>query len=321
MLKIEDIYKASKRIKKFVRETPTIRDEYLSDLTSKEVFLKLENLQVTHAFKIRGSANVIPLLSTKQKKQGLITASTGNHGLGFSYVSGKLGVNSIVVVPINAPRTKVKHIKQNGSKVIYYGESYYEASEFAHAIAKKQNRHYVHSFDNEAFFAGVGTIFLELIDKIPNLDVVIAPIGGGGLLAGISFAAKTINPKIKVFGVQAKGAPSMYQSIKNGSPITLKMVDTLADGVAVKQPSELSFSYVQKFVDGILLVSDNDIKNAITVLHNNSKLIVEGAGAVSTAALIRYQNKIKGKKVALIITGGNIDTDFLIRLLQEKEVT
>lgn len=317
MLNLKNIYQASRRIKAFVIKTPLVKDDYLSKLTKSSVFLKLENLQITHAFKIRGSANVIPKLSVKQKRQGLITASTGNHGLGFSYVAGRLGIDSVVVVPVNAPKTKVENIRQNGSRILFHGESYYEASVYAHILAEKEKRHYVHSFDDEMFFAGVGTIFLEILDRIPDVDVVIGPIGGGGLIAGISFTAQMINPKIKVYGVQATGAPSMHRSLKNGSPITLKNVNTLADGVAVKRPSELSFSYVQKFAHQVLLVSDKDIKNAITVLHTKSKIVAEGAGAVATAALIRHRDKFKGKKVAVIVTGGNIDPTVLVKILEE----
>lgn len=276
---------------------------------------------MTHAFKIRGNANVIPLLSANEKKQGLITASTGNHGLGFSYISGKLGLDSIVVVPVNAPKTKkIENIKRNGSKIVVFGKSYHEASLYAHKIAEEKNRYYVHSFDDERIFAGTGTIFLEIIEKVPEIDTVIGPIGGGGLVAGLSFAAKMLNPGIKVFGVQSKGAPSTYQSLKSGYPVTLRKINTFADGIAVKQPGSLSFEYIQKFADGVLLVSDADIKKALALLHTHSKLVVEGAGAASVAALIKYSQKIKTKKVALIVTGGNIDTDALLHILQERQV-
>lgn len=315
MLSLQKIYNATVRIKKFIQKTPVVKDEYLSILTGKEIFLKLENLQVTHAFKIRGSANVIPLLSSVEKKRGLITASTGNHGLGFSFVSGKLGINSLVVVPKNAPETKVENIKRNGAKVIFHGESYYEASEYAHKLSEDGKLTYIHSFNDEEFFAGVATVFLELIKEIPDLDTIIGPIGGGGLIAGVSFAAKMVNPKIQVYGVQAQGAPSMYKSIKEGYPVTLKSVQTIADGVAVKQPSNLSYSYVKKYSDGIFLVSDTDIKKTIVSLLYNSKQVVEGAGAVATAALINNFNHMKAKKIAIIVSGGNIDIKLLKKLI------
>lgn len=204
MLTLDIIHQATKRIKPYIKVTPTIYDDYLSEFCKKQVFLKLENFQITHAFKIRGNANTIPGLSDKKKHNGLITASTGNHGLGLAYISTKLGIDAIIVVPTFAPKIKIEIIEKYGGKVVVHGSTFLEASEYAHKIADEEKRQYLGSFDSESFFAGNATIFLEMLSEVSDIDTIIAPIGGGGLLSGVAFVAKAINPKIKVYGVQSK---------------------------------------------------------------------------------------------------------------------
>lgn len=318
MLTIQNIYEATERVNKFAIQTPLVKNNHLSKVLKKNIFCKLESLQVTNAFKIRGNANAIPLLSAKQKRQGLITTSTGNHGLGFACVAKALHIDAVVVVPETAPKMKVVKIQESGARIISYGKSFSEAYKYAHKIASEEKRQYIGSFDNEPFFAGNATTALEILKEIDDLDVIIGPIGGGGLMAGVAFTAKQLKPSIKIYGVQSEGAPAMYRSIKENKLITLPATHTIADGVAVNQPSLLRMEYVKKYVDDILLVSDDDIKDALSLLHDESKLVVEGAGAASTAALIKYQQLIPGKKIALIITGGNINQQMLIDIIQEK---
>lgn len=316
MITLQDVYEARNRISKHIKITPVISDDYINKLIGQEVYFKLENFQTTHAFKIRGSANKILQLSSSEKERGVITASTGNHGQGFSCIADRMGIDAIVVVPKNAVEKKIRAIKHWGAKIILHGGNYDEASIFAHKLAEEQKKIYIHSFDDEQIIAGNGTIFLELLKVVPDIDMVIAPIGGGGLISGISFAAKNINPKIQVIGVQTEGAPSMFKSFKKKRVITLKSISTIADGIAVSRPGEINFQYARRFVDDIVLVSDQEIRESIRFLHEKLNIVVEGAGAAAFAAVINKKVK-KQKLVACIVSGGNIDLKLLLEILSK----
>ena len=314
MITLDRIYHARYVLKKVIRETDVIYAPKLSP--DSEIWLKTENLQITGSFKVRGAYYRMSQLSDEEKAKGVIACSAGNHAQGVALAAEKNGIKSIICLPDGAPISKVEATKSYGAEVCLVKGVYDDA--YAEALRQRDEHGYtfIHPFDDEDVIAGQGTIGLELIEQLPDLDAVIVPIGGGGLISGIAFALKSLNPKIKVYGVQAAGAPSMYNSVKDGGIQRLDSVSTIADGIAVKEPGVNTFEIVSKYVDDIVTVSDDEISAAILALMEQQKLVSEGAGAVPVAAAMFNKVPVKGKKVVCLISGGNIDVTILSRVIK-----
>ncbi|MBQ7026903.1 MAG: threonine ammonia-lyase [Ruminococcus sp.] len=314
MITLDRIYHARYVLKQVIRETDVIYAPKLN--TDSEIWLKTENLQITGSFKVRGAYYRMSQLSDEEKAKGVIACSAGNHAQGVALAAAKNGIKSIICLPDGAPISKVEATKSYGAEVCLVKGVYDDA--YAEALRQRDEHGYtfIHPFDDENVIAGQGTIGLELIEQIPDLDAVIVPIGGGGLISGIAFALKSLNPKIKVYGVQAAGAPSMYKSVKDGGIQRLDSVSTIADGIAVKEPGVNTFEIVSKYVDDIVTVSDDEISAAILALMEQQKLVSEGAGAVPVAAAMFNKVPVKGKKVVCLVSGGNIDVTILSRVIK-----
>lgn len=315
MVTLTDVWNARERIRDRALRTPLIFSPSLSQQIGNEVYLKLENLQLTGAFKVRGNLNKLYSLSGVQGRTGLVTATTGNHGQGLAYAAKCVGMPVTVVVPEGAARTKIASVEALGARIVISGRNYDDAARVAHAIEEEEGLTYVHSFDDPHIIAGQGTIGLEILEDLPDVDLVVAPIGGGGLISGLGVALKESGYGIKLVGVEAHGAPSMYESIKRGAPTELSSASTMADGIAVRRPGDLTFEMARRYVDGIVLVSDDEILSALRTLALAAKLVVEGAGAASVAALLSRRLQVKHQKVVCVISGGNIDAEFMKKLL------
>lgn len=314
MLSLDQIFSAQVVLKDIIRETKVVPSNGIS--TSCKLFLKPENLQRTGSFKLRGSGYKIATLSDEEKKKGVIACSAGNHAQGVALAASKLGIPSLICLPDSAPISKVEATKSYGAQVCLVSGVYDDAYNKALELKDEMGYTFVHPFDDEAVIAGQGTIGLEIVNELNDIDAVIVPIGGGGLIAGVAYAIKSIRPSIKVYGVQAAGAASMYNSIKSGHIEKLDSVSTIADGIAVKQPGENTFEIISKYVDDIALVSEDEIASAILSLIENQKMIAEGAGAVSVAAAMFDKFPIAGKKVVSLVSGGNIDVTSLSRVIE-----
>ncbi len=316
-ISLDQIRQARERIKDKVNRTPCIYSLPLSRMTGKEVFLKLENLQVTQAFKARGNANKIALLNKEQKERGVITASSGNHGQGLSLAALRNGVKAIVVLPEAAPLNKREKIKENRAEVIIEGKTYDDAALYAHSLAEDKGYTYIPSFDDADIIAGNGSIGLEILEDVPQAQIIVFPIGGGGGISGVCLAAKQIKTGIQIIGVEAAGAAAMLESVKADKLVELPSINTFADGIAVRKPGELNFKIVKHCVDNIVTVSDEEMKSAIVTLARGAKIIAEGAGAASVASLLFEKFPIKdGSNVVCVISGGNIDMDLFREILQ-----
>jgi threonine dehydratase len=316
-ISLDQIRQARERIKDKVNRTPCVYSLPLSRMTGREVFLKLENLQLTQAFKARGNANKIALLSQEQKERGVITASSGNHGQGLSLAALRNGVKAVVVLPEAAPLNKREKIKENRAEVIIRGKTYDDAALYAHSLAEDKGYTYIPSFDDPDIIAGNGSIGLEILEDVPQAEIIVFPIGGGGGISGVCMATKQINPDIQIVGVEAAGAASMFESVKAGKLVELPSIDTFADGIAVRKPGELNFEIVKHCVDNIVTVSDEEMKSAIVTLAREAKIIAEGAGAASVATLLFEKFPVRdGSNVVCVISGGNIDMD-LFRAIME----
>lgn len=316
-ISLDQIKQARERIKDKVNRTPCIYSLPLSRTTGKEVFLKLENLQVTQAFKARGNANKIALLSKEQKERGVITASSGNHGQGLSLAALRNGVKAVVVLPEAAPLNKREKIKENRAEVIIKGETYDDAALYAHSLAEDKGYTYIPSFDDPDIIAGNGSIGLEILEDVPQTEIIVFPIGGGGGISGVCLATKQIKADIQIIGVEAAGAAAMLESVKANKLVELPSINTFADGIAVRKPGELNFKIVKHCVDNIVTVSDEEMKSAIVTLAKEAKIIAEGAGAASVAALLFKKFPIKdGSNVVCIISGGNIDMNLFRGILE-----
>lgn len=315
---LKSIKDAEQRIQGSVLKTPCTYSLPLSRRCRKEVFLKLENLQVTQAFKARGNANKIGLLSQEEKDRGVITASSGNHGQGLSLAALRAGIKAVIILPEVAPRNKIEKIKENQAQVIIHGKAYDDACHYAHILAEKNHYTYVQSFDDLDIIAGNGTIGLEILEEVPQAQMIICPIGGGGGISGIALLAKQIKKEARVIGVQAEKAASMVESVRSGNIVELPSADTFADGIAVRKPGSITFKIVKKYVDGLVTVSEEEIKSAVFTLAREAKVIAEGAGASTVAALL--SNKINSKEISTIvclITGGNIDINVFNSILND----
>ena len=313
MLTLDKIYHAAFTLKGVARVTDLLSSSSLK--TNTHMYLKTENLQVTGSFKVRGSYYKISQLTDEQKKAGVIACSAGNHAQGVALSATKNGIKSVVCMPDGAPISKVEATKGYGAEVVLVPGVYDDA--YNKAVELKEEKHYtfVHPFDDEDVIAGQGTIGLEILSQFEDIDAVVVPIGGGGLISGVAFAIKNLKPKIKVYGVQAANAPSMYESIKNNKQITLDTVSTFADGIAVKHPGDNTFALVNKYVDDIVTVSEDEIAMAILTLMERQKLISEGAGATAVAAVLSDKVPVDGKNVVCVVSGGNIDVNILSRVL------
>ncbi len=310
---IADIFDARKVLQGVARRTPIIK----SIITDKcQLYLKPENLQVTGSFKIRGAYNKISRLTPAEKQAGIIACSAGNHAQGVALSAQKLGIRAVICMPASAPQVKVDCTRNMGAEIVLVPGTFDDAYQKALELQKEYGYTFIHPFNDEAVIAGQGTIGLEIMEDIPDADIIVCPVGGGGLIAGIAFAAKTINPNIKVYGVQSAGAPSMYASMAGGYITKLAKMDTIADGIAVGQVGWLTFDFAKKYVDDILVVTDGKIAKAIKALITSEKLVAEGAGATPLAALLAgYIPDInKDKKVVCVVSGGNIDIPLLARL-------
>lgn len=314
MLTLDTIYKASHVLKEVIRSTDLIKAPKINE--DAEVYLKTENLQVTGSFKVRGAYYKISTLSEEERKKGVIACSAGNHAQGVALAATKAGIKSLICLPDGAPISKVEATKGFGADVCLVPGVYDDAYNKALELRDEKGYTFIHPFDDENVIAGQGTIGLELLEQLPEMDAVVVPIGGGGLISGVAFAIKQLNPKIKVYGVQAAGAPSMFNSIKDGKIERLDSVATIADGIAVKEPGENTFELVQKYVDEIVTVTEDEISCAILSLMEHQKLVSEGAGAVSVAAVMFDKIPVKGKKVVCLVSGGNIDVTILSRVIR-----
>ncbi len=309
MIKIElnTIRKAQKTLNKVLRPTKLIFSDYLSEMTNGSVFLKPENLQITGSYKIRGAYVKIARLSSNEKKKGLVASSAGNHAQGVAYAAKETGVPSTIVMPTTTPLIKVDSTKKLGAKVVLFGDCYDDAYKKAREIEEKEGLVFIHPFDDLDIIAGQGTIGLEILEELPNVDYVLIPIGGGGLASGVATAIKLSGSNAKIIGIEPCGANAMEKSLKSKKLCKLNRVDTIADGVAVKKPGDLTYEIVSKMVDQVITVSDTEIMEAFLVLLEKQKLIAEPAGSISVASLFGKLQSLKNKNVVCLITGGNID--------------
>ena len=314
MLTLDKIYHASFVLKDVIRKTDLIFAPKVNP--DCQVYLKTENLQVTGSFKVRGAYYMISQLSQEEKAKGVIACSAGNHAQGVALAAAKNGIKSLICLPDGAPISKVEATKSYGAEVCLVDGVYDDAYNKAMELKDEKGYTFVHPFDNEDVIAGQGTIGLELLDQLKDVDAVVVPIGGGGLISGVAFAIKQLRPDVKIYGVQANGAPSMVNSIKEDQIICLDSVETIADGIKVKEPGEHTFEYCKKYVDDIVTVSDDEISSAILHLIEHQKLISEGAGAVAVAAVMFNKVPVKGKKVICLVSGGNIDVTILSRVIK-----
>lgn len=322
MLTLDKIYHAQYVLRDILRDTEILRSHVLSSFTDCELYLKPENLQRTGSFKVRGAYYKISQLSEEEKKRGVIACSAGNHAQGVAIASKKFGIKAKICMPGGAPISKVEATKSYGAEVILVPGVYDDAHNEAERLKTEHGYTFIHPFDDEDVIAGQGTIGLEILNQLGDVDIIVVPVGGGGLVSGVAYAVKSLNPKIKVYGVQAAGAASMVNSFHDGKIETLPSVSTIADGIAVKCPGNVTFDLCSKYVDDIVSVTDEQVATAILTLIEKQKMIAEGAGAVSLAALMF--NKIpdyKGKKVCCIISGGNIDVTILSRVINRGLLT
>ena len=314
MLTVDKIFHASVVLKEIVRKTAVVHTEGITDLC--DLYLKPENLQKTGSFKLRGSGYKIAMLSPEEKERGVIACSAGNHAQGVALAATKAGTPSLICLPDTAPISKIEATKKYGAKVCLVEGCYDNAYEKALELQKEFGYTLVHPFDDVDVIAGQGTIGLEIVQEMDNVDAVIVPVGGGGLIAGVACAIKSLNPAIKVYGVQAAGAPSMVKAVQDGKIGCLERVSTIADGIAVKQPGEITFELVNKYVDDLAVVTEDEISSAILALIEKQKMIAEGAGAVSVAAAMFGKFPLEGKKVVSVVSGGNIDVTSLSRVIE-----
>lgn len=313
MLSLDKIYHASFVLKEVIRCTDLIAAPQINP--DSKIYLKTENLQITGSFKVRGAYYKISQLSGEEKARGVIACSAGNHAQGVALGATKNGIKSLICLPAGAPISKVEATKRLGAEVCLVDGVYDDAYQKALQLKEEKGYTFVHPFDDENVIAGQGSIGLELLEQLPDAEAVIVPVGGGGLISGVAFALKTLRPNIKVYGVQAAGAPSMVQSVAHGSIERLPSVSTIADGIAVKEPGKNTFEYCKKYVDDIVTVTDDEISTAILSLIERQKLVAEGAGAVAVAAAMFDKVPIAGKKTICLVSGGNIDVTILSRVI------
>ncbi len=316
MIGLSDIQAALGRIRDAIRVSPCTDSEAFSALTNNSIFLKLDNQQRTGAFKERGALNKLLTLTGEERARGVIAASAGNHAQGVAYHAGRHGVRARIVMPLTTPLTKVSSTRAYGADVVLHGANYDEAYEKAVEQSREEGFTLVHAFDDDAVIAGQGTLGLEILQQHPDIEAIVAPIGGGGLIGGIACAVKETNPAVRVFGVQPARIPSMKLAVAEGRPVTLSPAKTIADGIAVRRAGERTLPLVQKYVDDIVTVEEEEIANAILLLLEREKTLAEGAGAAAIAAVLNHKLPLKGRKVAVLVCGGNIDVTLLARIIE-----
>lgn len=316
MVTLKAICEAAERIRGSVYLSPFVRSETVSRMTGSSIFFKLENLQMTGAYKERGALNKILLLSDTEKKRGVIAASAGNHAQAVAFHATRRGIASLICMPLTTPLVKVSATRGFGAQVVLKGTNYDEACQEAMSRAGEGELTFIHPFDDEAVIAGQGTVGLEMLEQQPEIEAVVVPIGGGGLIAGVACAIKEQKPKVRVIGVQTSRLPSMKSAIEHGKPVTIPAKKTIADGIAVRRAGEVTFPLVQKYVDEIVMVDDEEIANAILLMLEKEKTLTEGAGAVATAAVVQKKVHLPGKNVGVLIGGGNIDVSLLSRIIE-----
>lgn len=318
MLDLNLVKKAAKRIKGITVKTPFAYAPQLSNISGAEVFVKKENLQITGAFKLRGAFNKVASLSEEERSKGVIAASAGNHAQGVAYAAKHFDSHALIVMPESTPITKINGVSSYGAEVVLAGTNYDEAYAYAREYAQKNSLVFIHPFEDDEIIAGQGTVALEMLEEQPDLDIIIVPMGGGGLISGIAVAAKAINPNIKIIGISATGAPALKNSFDQKSPTNTSSVRTIADGIAVRDTSLITLDYILSSVDEAISVDDEEIANAILYLLEKQKLVVEGAGSVGVAALLHEKiDNIKGKKIGVVLSGGNIDVTMLSVIIEK----
>ena len=319
MLTMDMVYQAAYTLKNTIRKTDLIAAEGL--YSDCQLYLKTENLQLTGSFKLRGASYKIASLSKEEREKGVVACSAGNHAQGVALAAKKNGIKATIFLPSVAPISKVEATRQYGADIKMVDGIYDDAYEAAVKFQKETGSVFIHPFEDEEVIAGQGTIGLELMEQLQDMEAVVVPVGGGGLISGISFVIKKLNPKCKVYGVQAEGAKSMYHSMKENKKCSLSSVSTFADGIAVKCPGEMTYEFCKDNVDEVVTVNDDEIAAAILALMEKQKLVAEGAGAVSVAAVMSDKLPIKGKKVCAIVSGGNIDVNILSRVIDRGLLT
>jgi threonine dehydratase len=320
---LADVLAARERVRGQVYYSPCARSEMLSKLTGHDVFLKLENLQMTGSFKERGALNRLSLLTSEEAARGVVAASAGNHAQGVAYHATKRGVRSVIVMPLATPLVKVTATREFGAEVVLHGANYDEACAEATRLCENEGMVFLHPFDDAAVMAGQGTIGLEMLEQVPEMDAVIVPIGGGGLIGGMACAIKELRPQCRVIGVQTARLPSMLEAVKAHEPVTVDAGTTIADGIAVRRAGSITFPVVERYVDEIVTVDEDEISSAILLLLEREKTLAEGAGATALAALLQGKTSLsltKGATVGVLVCGGNIDVTLLSRIIERGMV-
>jgi threonine dehydratase len=313
---LQDVQAAHQRIRDFIYFTPAPHSDELSQITGQQVYLKLDNLQRTGAFKERGALNKILTLTDDEKRHGVIAASAGNHAQAVAYHATQRGIRARIVMPLMTPLVKVSSTTNFGADVILHGANYDEACAEATRLSEEDRITFLHPFDDDAVIAGQGTIGLELLEQISGLEAIVVPVGGGGLIGGVACAVKETNPQVRVIGVQTERLPSMLRAAETGQPVTVSAEATIADGIAVRRAGENTLPLVLRYVDELVTVDEEEIANAILVLLEREKTLAEGAGAVALASLLQHKTSLNGQRTAVLVCGGNIDVSLLARIIE-----
>ncbi len=316
----QKIQHAQEMLRGIVKRTPLERSNLFSSLAGGDIYLKLENLQKTGSFKVRGAVYAISQLSPSQKAAGVVAASAGNHAQGVAFAATQLGIRSTIVMPSYSPIAKIQATRGYGARVILHGETFDDALERARVIAIESGATFIHPFDDEDVIAGQGTIGLEIAEELPDIDCVVVPVGGGGLISGIAVALKHLRPEVKVYGVEAAGAPSLKESLMVGHPAGVTSVDTICDGIAVKKPGPFTFAIAQDMIDDVVTVEDLEVTRTVFMLLERTKTVAEPAGCVALSAIQHGHIDVRGKKTVAVISGGNIDMSLMAKIVEKELV-
>ena len=316
-ISLEDILKAKAILQGVTYKTALLHNPYLSNLSGNQVYVKMENLQRTGSFKLRGAYNKMAHLTDQERQRGVVSSSAGNHAQGVAVAASMFGIKSTIVMPTHAPLSKVTATRRYGAEVILFGDVYDDAYNEARRIQAETQATFIHPFNDPLVIAGQGTIALEILEDLPDVDVVVLPIGGGGLISGVALALKTLKPAVKIIGVQSKNNPSMQESLAQQRVITIKGFPSLADGIAVKRPGDLTFELVKRYVDEIVTVNEDEIASTMLLFLENAKVVAEGAGATSAAAIVYSLTHYKNRKMVALLSGGNVDVNILARTIDK----
>ena len=319
-LTLADILAARERLRDSIYYSPCPHSQMLSAVTGQQVYLKLENLQMTGSFKERGALNRIAMLTQEQASRGVIAASAGNHAQGVAYHASKRGMRALIVMPLTTPLVKVTATREFGAEVLLHGANYDEAFAEALRLCDQEGLTFIHPFDDPLVMAGQGTIGLELLEQVPELEAVVVPIGGGGLISGVACAIKESRPEVRIVGVQTERLPSMVMAVEAHQPVTVAPAITIADGIAVRRAGNLTLPLVEQYVDEIVTVDEDEIASAILMLLEREKTLAEGAGAAALAALLHHRTSLQGAHTAVLVCGGNIDVTLLSRIIERGMV-